>query len=105
MRNKFAYVAAVALMASGMLFGQSSDQNSQGAMDPQNGSSAAMAPQAGDNDAAQTQMQDTAQRGDANSDEQKPGAMATPMSSDEASPMGETPADPGSAATESEIPK
>jgi hypothetical protein len=114
-----------------MLFAQSSDQNSQGAMEAQDGSSAAMAPQPGENDGGQAQMQGTVQRGDANSDERKPGAMATPMPSDEATPMGETratgeqnsqemsspkaadtpsyekatPADSDPASTETEIPK
>jgi hypothetical protein len=92
MKSKFVYAATVALMATGMVFAQSSGQNSQGAMDSPTGSTAA--PQtAGHTDVPGVKDGETQSGSQASPKKEMPGAMGTPTTTDQGtSEKGETPA-------------
>jgi hypothetical protein len=95
MRNKFVYLATVALMASGMVYAQSS--GSQGAMDSQTGSSTASAPShtdaRGDLPASKEGEAQSGKSTQPTTDGERPGAMGAPATPNAGtSPKGETPA-------------
>jgi hypothetical protein len=93
MRSKFVYAAAVALLASGMAFAQSSGQNT----DTQSGNSPIALPQSGGQNDAQSDMP-AMKEGEiqsekapaANQEQGMPGAMSAPaVPTEVASPMSE----------------
>lgn len=72
MKNRVMYVAAVALMASGMVFAQSSTQ------DTQSGRSATVTPQTSGNTAPCAASNDSAEL-NGNVNRERPGAMGAPV--------------------------
>ena len=99
MKKNLVYLAAVALMTSGMAIAQSSSQGT-GTMDSQTGSSTSSAPQTGshtdtqgDVPAAKEGEPQSGKDSQANPNEERPGAMGTPETPNAGStPKGETPA-------------
>jgi hypothetical protein len=95
MKNKFVYLATVALMASGMVYAQSN--SNQGTMDSQTGSSTASAPAHtdahGDLPASKEAEPQSGKSTQSDSDSMRPGAMGSASTPNTGtSPKGETPA-------------